>query len=484
MKPMKLLRVLVSLNAVALAAAAQAQDVQREVRVTATVANVRSTPSPAGKVLFQLKKDETARLIQTAGDWHQIEAAGGRRGYVLGTLVKVLEPPAPPPPAAPEPPPPAPAPGPVTIDHKEIACLVAEQYPKLDACFAPEDNVGRAQIHFRALDTEPWHSVELIKDGPCFSAYLPKPMRNTKQVQYYVDVVDRAFVEKQQPDTAPQGAYRARVVRKESECGGLARLAYAVGKVAKPIVVGVARTAAGVADATALGTVGQLLLVGFRPEGVILAATGAAPGAAAGASAGAGGGGSGGAAGGAGGAGAGGSIGIGTIAAVGGGLAVAGVAVAAASGGGDDSSNGGNGGNGVSPTTPPAQVNLSGNWTANMTLTYRITGFSGTFTCNYTQMQFAITHSGGSLTGNANLPRVECDIPGAEPIASAGGSAPFTGTASGGQVRMSFPDAEGDCPPFVLDGTYTSNSMSGTSAWTCTVEGLTLQANSTWNASR
>ena len=49
---------------------------------------------------------------------------------------------------------------------------------------------------------------------------------------------------------------------------------------------------------------------------------------------------------------------------------------------------------------------------------------------------------------------------------------------------MSFPDAEGDCPPFNLDGTYTSNSMNGTAAWTCIVEGLTITGNATWNASR
>jgi hypothetical protein len=358
---------------------------------------------------------------------------------------------------------------------------VAEQYPKLDACFAPEDNLGRAQIHFRALDTDPWYSVELVKDGPCFTAYLPKPMRSTKQVQYYVDVVDRAFVEKQQPETAPQGAYRARVVRKESECGGLARLAYAVGKVAKPIVVGVARTAAGAADASALGALGNLLLAGFRPEGVILAATGAAPGAAAGASA--GGGGSGGAAGGAGGGAAGGGIGIGTIAVVGGAVAVAGVVAAAAGGGGNDASSN-PGGGGTTPTTPPAQVSLTGNWTVNMALTYRISGLPDTFTCNYSQMRFNITHSGSSISGNASIPTAVCNVPEAEPIVSAGGSSPFTGTASGGQVRISFPDPEGDCPPFNLDGSYTQNSMSGTSAWTCSIAGETFTATSTWNATR
>jgi hypothetical protein len=165
-------------------------------------------------------------------------------------------------------------------------------------------------------------------------------------------------------------------------------------------------------------------------------------------------------------------------------LAVAGVAVAAAGGGGDDSGGNNPGGGGTTPTTPPAQVSLSGTWTVNMTLSYRISGFPDNFTCTYTQMRFTITHSGGSISGTASIPRVDCNIPDAEPIVSAGGSSPFTGTASNGQVRMSFPDPEGDCPPFNLDGTYSQNAMNGTSAWTCTFEGETLTATATWNGTR
>jgi hypothetical protein len=99
-------------------------------------------------------------------------------------------------------------------------------------------------------------------------------------------------------------------------------------------------------------------------------------------------------------------------------------------------------------------------------------------------MRFTITHSGNALSGNAAIPNINCDLPGAEPIASGGGSFPFTGTASGGQVRMSFPDTEGDCPPFNLDGTYGSNSMNGTANWTCAVEGETITGTATWNATR
>src|SRR5437667_382395 len=78
-------------------------------------------------------------------------------------------------------PPPQP---PVAIDHKEVGCVVANQYPKLDACLVPDARVGRAQIHFRALSTDPWYAVELKPDGPCFSAFLPKPQATTPQIEY------------------------------------------------------------------------------------------------------------------------------------------------------------------------------------------------------------------------------------------------------------------------------------------------------------
>ena len=456
------------------ASALLALDTGPTVRVTVPLANVRDQPGPAGKVLFQLAKDQTARLLGSAGAWHEIEDATGRRGYVFGSLVQVVEPPSP----RPAPVPAARRPAPVDIDHKAIGCIVAEQFPRLDACFAPEDNVGRAEIHFRALDSDPWYSVPMEKDGPCFSAYMPKPMRGTREVQYYVDVVDRTFVETQQPATAPRDAYHARVVRKEGECAGLGRLAHAVGKVAKPIIVGVARTAAGASDAAALSALGQVLLAGFRPEGVILAATGVAPGAAAGASAGAG----------AGGGAAGGGLGAGTIAAVGGAVAAVGIGAAVASGGGDDGdSGGGGGGGGGGGTPPPTTINLTGTWTGSMNMAGTFSGGglpTTSLTCTYSQMRLALTHGGNSISGVATFPSVTCNVPGVAPIASAGGSASFGGTASNGQIRMVFPDPDRVCPDFVMNGSYSNNAINGSTAFACNQSGVNINISATWTATR
>jgi hypothetical protein len=79
-----------------------------EVRVVGQVANVRAEPSPRARVLFQVRSGDVLRLLDTQGDWLQVETADGRRGYLFKALGEVKAPP--PPAAAPPPPPPPPPP--------------------------------------------------------------------------------------------------------------------------------------------------------------------------------------------------------------------------------------------------------------------------------------------------------------------------------------------------------------------------------------
>jgi hypothetical protein len=291
-----------------------------DVRIRGTVANVRAEGSAQGKVLFQVKAGDVLRLIDVAGDWLHVETADGRRGYVSKTVAEVI----PARTAAPAAPAAVATPssgGTLAIDHKEVACIVGDRYPRLDACFQPKGALGNAKVLFRAADKGPWYAVDLMPEGACHVAYLPKPLGTTTEIQYYVAAVDTSFNERQQPETAPDTAYRARVVRKPGDCDRLKRVAASVKKVAKPIVVAAARTKGGAP--AVLGA----LLVGFSQEGVVLA--GAAAAGAAGAAGGA-------AAAGAGaGAGGGGGIGTGTLA-VAGGVVAAGALVAAVAGGGGD----------------------------------------------------------------------------------------------------------------------------------------------------
>jgi hypothetical protein len=291
-----------------------------DVRIRATVANVREEGSTRAKVLFQAAAGDVLRLLAVVGDWLHVETADGRRGYVSKSLAEVIPSAKPAPTAAAPAAPPASAPATsLAIDHKDVGCIVGDRYPRLDACFQPTGELGNAKVLFRAGDKGPWYAVDWMPEGACHVAYLPKPLETTKEIQYYVAAVDKSFNERQRPETAPETAYSARVVRNQGECDRLKAVAASVKKVARPIVVAAGRT--GVGAPAVLGA----LLVGFSQEGVVLAtaavAAGAGGAAAAGASAGA--------------ASSGGGIGTGTLAVAGGAVA-AGVLVAAAAGGGGE----------------------------------------------------------------------------------------------------------------------------------------------------
>jgi hypothetical protein len=91
------------------------------------------------------------------------------------------------------------------IDHKPVGCIVAGNFPKLNACFSPASTVARARVYFKG--TAPtagphWYWVEFKSDSPCFVAILPKPMKNMTGMSYYVEVADKQFREARNADQA------------------------------------------------------------------------------------------------------------------------------------------------------------------------------------------------------------------------------------------------------------------------------------------
>ena len=158
---------------------------------------------------------------------------------------------------------------------------MGDRYPRLDACFTPAGALGNGKVLFRAGEG-PWYAVDLMQEGACHIAYLPKPLATTTEIQYFVAAVDKSFNERQQPDTAPETAYRARVVRNQGDCDRLKRGRRVRGQGGE--------THRGRGGRTGRGAPAVLgaLLVGFSQEGVILAAAAAAGAGAAGGAAAAG----------------------------------------------------------------------------------------------------------------------------------------------------------------------------------------------------
>jgi len=100
----------------------------------------------------------------------------------------------------------------VTIDHKAVGCIVAEQYPKMAACFVPAAGLARSRVYFRAGGTPHWYFVDGRRDMPCYGFVLPKPKRTIKFVDYYVEGMSTGGGEGRTTE------YNPIVVLRESEC--------------------------------------------------------------------------------------------------------------------------------------------------------------------------------------------------------------------------------------------------------------------------
>jgi len=275
------------------------------VRVVARRANVRQSPDLTSRVLVTLEAGTILQVEEREGDWYRVRLDGSepaRVGYVSATVVvpvpEASSVPAAPAPTAPTAPP---APTGIAIDHSPVDCVVADQHPKLEACFNPSQ-VSRARLHFRADGGEHWYSVPMEVQGSCYTGILPKPRKSIKKVNYYIDVVDPSFAESRTQEYAPD------VVAGEGACRD--RLLAAFVSTASVVVSAAAGAPA--------------LPAGFSAAGLVAAGSGTA--AASGGTA---------AAGGAGG-GAAGGLSATTIGLVAGGAALAVGGVALAAGGGDE----------------------------------------------------------------------------------------------------------------------------------------------------
>lgn len=196
----------------------------------------------------------------------------------------------------------------LAIDHAQVACVVAQQFPVLSARIDPAERVARARVYFRAAGRPHWYSVEMKRKDSVYQGTLPRPRKGTAGIEYYIEAVDTATASTRTSDYAPA------VVGSAAECS---RTMAAAGMTSVPSAVAVSAPRGA-----------SLVPAGFEANGIVAAsATGAAVAATA-VAAGAGGG------------------GLGTTALVVGGVVVAGGAAAAVALGSGGSGGDGNGGNG------------------------------------------------------------------------------------------------------------------------------------------
>jgi hypothetical protein len=230
------------------------------------VANIRSGPSTQAGILFQVKAGEVLKLLEAKGDWYHVETSAGRRGYLFHSLATERTTPAgTPPPSAPSPASSSagassqPGPG-LAILHDGVDCVVTGKYTKIEARFDPAERVARARTYFRSAGTSAWYYVEMKPAEGSFVGVLPRTRKNTKSIDYYVQVLDKAFAESRTTEYAPEVVADAGVCSKKSLAAFLPSAKVIVGAPAggPPIPIGfdAAGIVAEAAPATASGTPG------------------------------------------------------------------------------------------------------------------------------------------------------------------------------------------------------------------------------------
>jgi hypothetical protein len=151
----------------------------------------------------------------------------------------------------------------VTIDHSAVGCIVAGQFPKLSACFNPVGDVARARIYFKAEGGANWYFVDMKSRMPCYEGILPKPRKELKKLNYYVEAMSRASDPSRTADYSPDVVLEASACRKDTPAAPfLSNASVTVGSVSgaplagfagaagiSPVLVGAGIVGAGAATA-------------------------------------------------------------------------------------------------------------------------------------------------------------------------------------------------------------------------------------------
>jgi len=317
----------------------------------------------------------------------------------------------------------------VQISHDRVDCVIAGQFPVIDATLDPSGDVARARVYFRGRGTPHWYYVDMKSEGDAaFEGVLPQPRETLGGLDYYIETVETGFAQGRSQE------YSARVLTGSETCAVGERAATTMTSVPSALLVGAPEGAPAVP-------------AGFSNVGLV-----GGPASAAGAA----------------GAGAGGTGGVstGVLLGIGAGAAAA-VAVAIAAGGDDD----------VSIATPPAGTPGGGTPepmpTPTPTPAPDVTGgWAGTFNevpsatqCSVqNDLSMDLQQSGSAVSGTFQLlirsatpaPQDPCPVQAGD---SFGG--PVSGTVNGDTLSIELQILGG--PAFFLSGTVSGDRISGIS---------------------
>jgi hypothetical protein len=165
------------------------------------------------------------------------------------------------------------APPAAAIEHAGVACVVAGQFPAIDAKVEKLDRVAKARTYFHADEDARWYYVEMKPANGVLRGVLPKPLATAKRIHYYIEVTDKSAGQNRTPDYAPE------VVSDASACtrtGMVAAAAMAAGKVAVAAPAGAASAPTGFAASSVAAAGGGVSATALVVGTVAVAGGGAA----------------------------------------------------------------------------------------------------------------------------------------------------------------------------------------------------------------
>ena len=92
---------------------------------------------------------------------------------------------------------------PLQIDHDPLACMTTVEAPVLEAQVRPGPDVQKSYVYWRAGGTPYFYYTVMEGPLPPVKGVIPRPLPETKTVDYYLLAMNRASLAKKTPDYAP-----------------------------------------------------------------------------------------------------------------------------------------------------------------------------------------------------------------------------------------------------------------------------------------
>ena len=103
----------------------------------------------------------------------------------------------------------APPSAPLQINHDPLACMTTAAAPIVEAKVLPAPDIARSYAYWRASGTPYFYYTVLEGAVPDVRGVIPRPLPETKSVDYYLLATNKASLNKKTPDYAPPVVDRA-----------------------------------------------------------------------------------------------------------------------------------------------------------------------------------------------------------------------------------------------------------------------------------